>query len=528
MSPITKYAVQYSLLPRHSAQDVGVLFGAALDQWHAKKRLAVPPLTWETPASGRLDNGILYRWAPYNENGEAIADYTLRHLDPTDPRLSWVTRFSYLARRETSSTSPYAGPVRHFLTAEVMLEGPELLARQRTTGRPGLIPMLDDVFAIGDGDLEFLKTARNVPRKGVGDFVQYMLADPKRRFPIIVLSEQRDRGFLLDPAIMARQYFAVGHVYTLGWREALTLSSEVGSRLSVFNGAMRVYFPGFRTASNPSDHPLVPAHRFESASFRGRLVAAIAEETVKHFAEVELPSAELSERRVLAYDAARYQMAQQLKAAVPAEDISKYQQLVEAYEGETLEARRQLDQANAKIAELEKKVAALKHALATVRGSAEKEDSALQDLMAEEPPANAYEAVLRASRATEDALYILMSAYESAAESGYTQPDVILDYLTTMADIARRRRAGALGMNLRDAFKDKGIDYAPKNAENTRGSLRAQYRFSEGDGEWLCEEHLRRGSDPALGLRIYFTSETNDGRFVVGHIGRHLDTNTTS
>lgn len=528
MATSTKYAVQYTLVPRDPTTDVGTLFAAALDQWHEKKRLSIQPLSWGTPASRQFQDGTLFRWAPFADEGEAIADYVLRHPDQENAELSWVTRFSYLARREQSITSPYAGPVRFFLTAEVSVEGPPDLARHKFTSRPSLIPMLNDIFAISDGDLEFRTVARGVPTNGVGDFVQYTLEDPKRRFPIVVLSEQRERGFLVSPSTLATQYFAVAHVYTLGWREALTLSSEVGSIRSVYNGAMRIYFPGFSRTKSASSHPLVPAHRFGDSRFRTRLAAAISEETVRHFAEVELPTHTLAERRVLAYDAARARMAQQLKASVPPSELRSYQELVDAYEGETEEIRSRLDAANATIALLQQKNAALRHALSQVNGGAAKEDSAVQSLLAEEPPTTPLEAVERAAALTSDTLNILPSAYETAEESGYAQPELILDYLLALGEVAAKKHDDSLGTTLRDTFRARGIDYSPKNSENTETRLRAQYRFKDGATTYVCEEHLRRGNDPALGLRIYFDSETDDGRFVIGHIGRHLDTNTTN
>jgi hypothetical protein len=389
--------------------------------------------------------------------------------------------------------------------------------------------MLDDAFAISDGDLEFRKVSRNVANQSVADFVHYTLEDPKRRFPIVVLSEHRNNGYLIDPNALAIQYFAVAHVYTIGWREAVTLSSEVGSSRSVFNGAMRIYFPGFSRAKSASSHPVVPIHRLGDKLFRTRLAAAIAEETVHHFSNLEISSQDLSERRVIAYDAARARMAAQLEASVPPTELATYQQLVEAFEGETQEVRTQLEIANATITLLQQKNGALRHALAQVKGGAyAKEGSAVEALLAEEPPTTPLEAVQRGAAMTADVLNILPTAYEAAEESGYTQPDVILEYLLALGAVAERKRSGRLGIGLREAFAEKGIDYTPKNAENIKAKLRDQYRFKDGDVTYACEEHLRRGNDPSLGLRIYFSSESADGRFVVGHVGRHLDTNTTS
>jgi hypothetical protein len=528
MPTFDKFAVQYSLIPRLSTEDVAVLFAAALDQWHSKKNLKVPPLTFDAPASGHLDGNALFRWAPYVSGDEAIADYSLRHPDSLTPSLTWLTRFSFFAFRETNSASPYISPVRHYLTVQVSLEGPREEINSRTTGRPSIISLLDDFVELSDGDLRFQKKPRHIARGSVGDFIQYTLEDPKRRFPIVVLSEKRNKGYVFDPVLIGKLYFGVCHVYTLGWREALTLSSEVGASRSVFDGAMRVYFPGFRRDKSPSGHPLVPIERLQNPVFRDRLASAIIAETVARFSPIT-PPRELIDRRVVAYDEARARMAADLKAAVPPSELASYQELLAVYESETEELRSRLNTANNTIDELRKKVAALRHALSQVKGAAiSREDSAIDLLLEEEPPVSTLDAVHRAAALTVANLRILPSAYESAEESGYPQPEVVLDYLNKMASIAEQKRQGTLGIALREAFANVGIDYALKNSENTKGRLRAQYKFRDGDEVFHCEEHLRRGNDPALGLRIYFTSDSRDGKFVIGHIGRHLDSNSTN
>ena len=37
-----------------------------------------------------------------------------------------------------------------------------------------------------------------------------------------------------------------------------------------------------------------------------------------------------------------------------------------------------------------------------------------------------------------------------------------------------------------------------------------------------CPDQLRRGSNPDTGLRIFFSS-SDDGGFVIGHVGRQIE-----
>jgi hypothetical protein len=131
-----------------------------------------------------------------------------------------------------------------------------------------------------------------------------------------------------------------------------------------------------------------------------------------------------------------------------------------------------------------------------------------------------------------DALLVLESAERSAIDSPYEDVDRVAKVLDAMAEIARRRQSGTLGMPVRQAFREYGIDYRSTIAESTPGKQRSQYMLSDDRGHsYECLEHVVLGStyDPRYCLRIYFTSRApTEPRFVIGHVGRHFDVITTS
>jgi hypothetical protein len=59
----------------------------------------------------------------------------------------------------------------------------------------------------------------------------------------------------------------------------------------------------------------------------------------------------------------------------------------------------------------------------------------------------------------EDALVMLDLAVKGAGESPYEEPERVRDLLYAMAQVARKRRDGALGTSLEEAFGALGIDY---------------------------------------------------------------------
>ncbi|MEQ9570127.1 MAG: hypothetical protein RLN75_08050, partial [Longimicrobiales bacterium] len=100
-----------------------------------------------------------------------------------------------------------------------------------------------------------------------------------------------------------------------------------------------------------------------------------------------------------------------------------------------------------------------------------------------------------------------------------------------MAVVARRRMTGGLGVSLREAFREFGVDYRGGISESTSARMRDQYRFTGPEGQhYDCFEHIALGNarDPRYCLRIYFTSRAKaENRFVIGHVGKHFDVKMT-
>jgi hypothetical protein len=142
------------------------------------------------------------------------------------------------------------------------------------------------------------------------------------------------------------------------------------------------------------------------------------------------------------------------------------------------------------------------------------------------------EALRQAATAHSDALLVLDAAERAAADSPYEDVERVAVILDAMASIARRRQEGALGVPLRVAFRDMGIEYRGAIARATPDRLLQQYLVKGSDGQlYECREHIVLGTsyDPRYCLRIYFTSRAPvEPRFVIGHVGRHFDVQTTS
>jgi regulator of replication initiation timing len=193
--------------------------------------------------------------------------------------------------------------------------------------------------------------------------------------------------------------------------------------------------------------------------------------------------------------------------------VRQLEEAVRAAEGELSRTRERLVESRQQLEAERASARALRTTLA-----AHKERQPIAKA-ASDAPQSVLEAVERAQALYSDALRILPSAYASSKESEFPDPDTAWSYLKALGEVGRRRQDRALGRPLGEVFADLGVDYSPGPSDPTR---KTPYIFREGDREVECADQLRKGSNPVTCLRIYFAS-TEDGGFVIGHVGRQID-----
>jgi hypothetical protein len=144
------------------------------------------------------------------------------------------------------------------------------------------------------------------------------------------------------------------------------------------------------------------------------------------------------------------------------------------------------------------------------------------------PPRTTLEAVHRAAEEAR-ALRFAPRAFESAADSPFTRPELVLDALRRLDRLAERYAdPDGLGTSLAEAATQEGItQWRPGISELARTRFGEHYRFTWEGAERVLGPHLALGSGSGAGFvaRIYLWAE--DGEMVVGHVGRHLPDTTT-
>jgi hypothetical protein len=384
---------------------------------------------------------------------------------------------------------------------------------------------LDQAFTLVTNDGPMQRSPTQLEAGTLDAFVRFVLCDPARTMPVLLLTELPDGGFVIPPEQFAAELFGLGLCFQLRHADTFALSDAVGGHArSVFLGSARAYLPGFSLEADPFQHPLVLARALALPGERRRLVQRLADVSIQRpFADPALADA-LRDRRADAFgrrpDATDALAAAEAGAPADRETlVSMIRQLEEAArnaEGELARTRQRMADTRD---ELERERASARALRTTLAAQRERQPIARP---ASDAPQSVLEAVERAQAMYADVLRILPSAYAAARASEF--PDFLMtwQYLKALGEVGRRRQDHALNRPLGEVFADLGVEFTPGPND---GTTRTPYLFRDGDRETECPDQLRKGSNPNTCLRIYF-ADGEDGGFVIGHVGRQIDVRT--
>lgn len=505
-----RLALHFELVPRGGNTDPEAAFLAACSNWLGLG--GTQGLEWDEPFSQSLEGGRILRWAPYRgRGGSALADIVVHAPDPLDRSLQWTTHVTYATAEK--------GRRRH-LNIRVGTDGGTGTGATPPVRPPRLLPELDTSFLLVSNDGPLLRVPTQLEGGTLDAFVRYVLCDPARTVPVLLLTELPDGGFVIPPEQFGNEMFGLGACYLLRHADTFQLSDSVGGHArSVFLGSARAYLPGFALDADPFHHPLILARALSLPGERRRLVQRLAEVSVQRpLIDAEFIDKLRDERT------ASYQKLKAVEEAMKATElpetadveqlkatVREYGDALRAIQAELSHNRDNLKQMRA---ELEKERASVRSLRTTL--AAFKEHQPLSR-PASDAPESVLEAVERAQALYGDSLRFLPSAFASAAESKFPEPVTAWNYLKALGEVGRRLQDRALARPLAEVFDDLGVDYA--SGEDKSGE---PFIFRDGDQEIECTDHLRKGNNPLTCLRIYFcTSE--DGGFIIGHVGRQLD-----
>jgi len=450
-----------------------------------------------------------------------------------DDRLAW--------RGSIAVTGPAATEGRSWLEIQLRPEGALAVVTLRLLGDgggaglarlapTGLVRSLLTTFLASVGTMQLSDRPSRCGVRGVGRLVRE-LTDPAREVPIVVVSSHADGSTAIDYRAAARDLAGLAKVVRLAdFETAFALTDEVGKPLSCFDGAVRIYWPGFMPGDDRFLHPLWTAATIAGHGMAGamprlllRRIGAVAAE------RIEPDAAVLALARAVERDRARELARRRRETAAAAPEQTELLDL----------AWQEIEQLRARIGELERENADLHEIVArgfswqaafgeTRRlGDPDEEDGTEPD---EAAPNSLAEAVHLAAAIHAGPHVEFAEAAAKSAEKAPFQGDPREAYraLVDICAVAKLYHTGELTKPFLDAFRERGRDFRANVSPTALGHHPNHYTFTTSRGRVQVGPHLALGrGNRRTSLRIYWHVDGEERRFVICHVGEHLPDTTT-
>lgn len=428
-----------------------------------------------------------------NDDGSCIA--TLRQVDEGQ-QLEWRSEVSLGAPSDLTRVT-----VRIRVGS---LGGEAIRPIDYEFGTPAIVRTLLRELDIRDGAVRCLADlGAEVGPSDVGELVDW-LADANRGWPVVVVSRSEPAGAtLLDPQWLSRELAGLAHVRVLSSSAASwELTRAIGKDYSVWNGAVRVFFPGFSADSDDYRRHQVtyPDRVGESTVLRLRAWLG----TLAAAATGEHPAlrAQREKRRELAL------------AAVAADDPAELRDWVNALEEDNARLGQDVKDYKQQVAELRKQQSATESELEQVRNSF----AEVQRSLASTTPVDANDAV---AHGWPSSVAEAMDAVEHLAENPYYRRGVILtrDAVRSGRGFVNYARPLEL-LRACHAVLEAGVGYH----DNTLGTSPGQLFSNRGFGYGAQPSpHLKvdEYTSPDQCLRIYWTDDPANRVWTITSVGPH-------
>jgi hypothetical protein len=440
------------------------------------------------------------------------------------------------------------GSVTLRVRLQVSAHGERVTELNRPLFAPGVVgDVLGRLNVVADGFV--LGQAMRLGPDDVGGLIAY-LRDPLRAKPVVVVTSRAGSAHGPGPAdAMTHRLGGLAHVVDLDDTGATRLlTAAVTDQLSVFDGGIRLYWPGFTTEDRRTAHPLYLRRTIEQSGrdsvektvFRRIADASVLVPNVPALDRLLQEEAAASERARTdsLLSAFRTQLQQRPgpladgQTLVGPEWFDDYEKALQAAE----RAQKERDEAVFEVDLLAEELDRLNADLAVARQNW-RAMSTLDQEPGEDPegdsedegpaPRSVLEAVRRAEVECSQ-LVFLEEAFTSAGQSFFPRPQKVLDDLRGLNKSVARWRSGRDNLPLRRLFEEEGItNLRPGISKTALTQFGTDYaRTYKGEMVYL-RSHLATGvGAPSTILRIYWYEDGEDRTLVIGHVGRKLRDNS--
>lgn len=174
------------------------------------------------------------------------------HRDDDDPTVTWIVEIEVAEQADLPDTE---------IAIVLMRESSDGRVRPLRTDSPEPPRVIRDLLdATGleyfDGSIALWSEERTLRPEHAAELVQ-ALGDPGRRLPVIGVSINPETDEpIVDLQRLARRVAGMAHVWLVPPDATWALSEQLPPKLGVFNGAIRIWWPGFGPDADPYEHHL--------------------------------------------------------------------------------------------------------------------------------------------------------------------------------------------------------------------------------------------------------------------------------
>lgn len=489
--------------------------------WAQNKTLgALPQEAWEYRTFERLAGGRSCAAVRLESTDQDIWSLRIEDPDKTVPGRIWTTETNV-------SWNPISNDGQFTLRLSASTTEDRLDIEPHV---PGVIRQLSGNPGLWSGSFKLQDRPLRIKNSRDAEILFRALVDPSRKVPIIALSIPENSGPngepLLDAVVLAQACAGLAIVVVIAPEVSWLLTERFGKQLSVYNGAARVYLPGFTEDANPfGGHELVLPHGFEDPDLASRALTRLRWIA----ANGSIRRTQLG-KDVLAFSAIKSQELQRRQIALQTSGATAQEQLEAASERIAL-LKNQLEESS----QYEQQFSDLHQEAEQRAETAEAQVRAyafrIQQLQDE----------LKRSGVQPDAQISLPTEWTAFAN----WCDVNLAGRVALSPQARRVIKDAefedvvlaarcllwLANNYCEA-KVSGGDAALRDAKVENGVISSHCGNDSYEMEWqgkkrYIEWHVKNGGntrDPARCLRIYFFWDEDSQQVVVAHMPAHRRT----
>lgn len=394
-------------------------------------------------------------------------------------------------------------------------------------GAPGIVKNVLKKYEAGLAQFEIPTERVVVEEEHVELMVRGVLENEDRALPVVLVSrDPHDNEPVVNVEALQKQLTGLAHVYEISREASFELTGLVGKVRSCFNGAVRLYWPGFDREGPYRRHTLyLPEDIREEGSLRHQLFKTLSNVASAQFRKGkvwrELKRQAQRERRKEFRDLREQVKDQETN---PEEVFDEFAEEMEALRDENEWLVERVDQLEAEKANYEENLEVLRQQMG------EEPEGVIEDIEEETEPRNfdsVLDAVQKGKEEFDEWIHIWSDAEDAAEESPFSRPNEVYEALGAIAELAELDAQDSDTGPWDKFFEERGIKYAPNERQVTMGKYGGERIFHdrETDRRKEIQRHLTLGAGSREEcVQIYFDREEGTDKFAVGYCGMHLQT----